>query len=178
MAKLTFAEVKELFKVTEQAHDMSYKNSLTPTRSSTVYKALSHTLLLTQSAQDSEEGILFSFAKKTEAQNGLPQITSTHTQGPVTPSPVLQSLPQRGDQSSTALPLLPPPPVLCRAKRGTQVILEWSWKMLKVMARAGKGAPRKEGILCRDHTLGPQRDFTYFSSVVCHKPPLCSLSAP
>lgn len=45
-----------------------------------VYKALSHPLLLTESAQDSEEGNLFSLAeKKTEAQNGLPQISSTHT---------------------------------------------------------------------------------------------------
>ena len=68
-----------------------------PPQSSAVYEALSHTLLLTESAQDPEECILFSFAQeKTEAQSGLSQITSTHTHSPVTPSPVLQSLPQGG----------------------------------------------------------------------------------
>lgn len=68
-----------------------------PPQSSAVYEALSHTLLLTESAQDPEECILFSSAQeKTEAQSGLSQITSTHTHSPVTPSPVLQSLPQGG----------------------------------------------------------------------------------
>ena len=93
-----------------------------PPQSSAVYEALSHTLLLTESAQDPEECILFSFAQeKTEAQSGLSQITSTHTHSPVTPSPVLQSLPQGGleigDLASTAL-VSPPLPSLWGAKRG------------------------------------------------------------
>lgn len=91
---------------------LNYKNSLPPTRSSTVYKALSHALLLTVSVQDSEEGALFPLAEKTEALNVLPQITSTHTYGPVPPSPVLQGRPQRGLEMGTTQAQLcscPPP---------------------------------------------------------------------
>lgn len=92
--------LRNLSKVTEQACEMNYKDTLTPSESFAVYKALSHTLLLTEFAQDFEEDIILPI-RKLRTTTHCPRSpareikATTQTQGLATPSPVLQALSQR-----------------------------------------------------------------------------------